>query len=201
MKEVEKIVGRVTEKNDIKSFNAVYMRGRVSKVKYWMLGIFIGLLLILLLPWTQNIRARGSITTLRQEHRPQEVNAIIPGRIVKWHVREGDFVKAGDTLVQLAEIKDDYLDPQLLERTSDQLTAKEDAVDFYTNKVSAAESQLAAMKSALTLKLEQLRLKVVSDSIEAKAAENGLEIAEEQYRRQRIMRDSGFGFESTVGTT
>ena len=76
------------------------------------------------LPWTQNIRARGSVTTLRQEDRPQEMNAIIPGRIVKWYVKEGDFVAAGDTIAQLAEIKDEYLDPKLIERVADQINAK-----------------------------------------------------------------------------
>lgn len=191
MKEVEKIVGQVTDENDIKAFDVVYMRGEVSKVKYWVMGIFLGLFLIMLLPWTQNIRARGSITTLRQEHRPQEVNAVIPGKIVKWYVREGDFVQMGDTLVQLAEIKNEYLDPQLLERTSEQVIAKEDAVDFYNNKVSAAQSQINAMRESLELKLQQLKMKVVSDSIEANAANNALNIAEEQYKRQLIMRDSG----------
>lgn len=191
MEEVKKIVTSVADEKDIRTFDTVYMSDRKYKIKYWVAGILIGFVLLLLLPWTQNIRARGSVTTLRQEQRPQEINAIIPGRIIKWHVKEGDFVKAGDTIVQLAEVKDDYLDPQLLQRTAEQLSAKEAALASYDQKVAAAGQQIEAMKSALELKLQQLSMKVVSDSIEASAAAVAADIAEEQLRRQKIMRDSG----------
>ncbi|MCB9064502.1 MAG: HlyD family efflux transporter periplasmic adaptor subunit [Chitinophagales bacterium] len=173
------------------AFSAVYRVDKESNVRKWLIGILIALLVMLFLPWTQNIRAKGSVTTLRQEQRPQELNSIIPGRIVKWHVKEGDYVTAGDTIVQLAEIKDDYLDPLLLERTKEQVEAKGFSIQSYNDKIAAKQAQIVTMQKALDLKMQQLRLKVVSDSIEAAAAKNNLEIAEEQYRRQRIMRDSG----------
>ncbi len=68
----------------LKSFEAIYMRGHESKVRYWFYGIIILLVLGLFLPWTQNIKARGSITTLLQEQRPQDINSPIPGRIARW---------------------------------------------------------------------------------------------------------------------
>ena len=43
----------------------------------------------------------------------------------------------------------------------------------------------------LDYKLQQLRRKITSDSIEAVTAQNLFLIAEEQYRRQQIMHDSG----------
>ena len=60
-----------------------------------MIGILLGLVIILFIPWTQNIRGTGSVTTLKQEDRPQQLNSIIPGKIVKWNIREGEFVNAG----------------------------------------------------------------------------------------------------------
>ena len=66
--------------------------------------------MVLFLPWTQNIRAKGNMTTVRQDQRPQEINSVIPGKIVKWYVQEGAYVKAGDTILQLGEIKVDYFD-------------------------------------------------------------------------------------------
>ncbi|MCF8449977.1 MAG: HlyD family secretion protein [Taibaiella sp.] len=182
--------GQFTEQK-LQAFDTVYRTGRKSKIKQWMLGTFITLIVILLLPWTQNIRTKGTVTTLRQEQRPQELNSIIAGRIVKWYVKEGDNVKQGDTIVKLAEIKDAYLDPELLSRTREQINAKKEALLSYANKVSATESQINALQNSLELKLRQLSLKVVSDSMDAFAANNELKIAEEQYRRQRIMRDSG----------
>lgn len=179
------------EHRTIKAFDGVYRINRKSNIRYWVIGIFVFLVVTLLLPWTQNIRAKGTVTTLRQEQRPQELNSIIAGRIVKWYVKEGDNVKQGDTIVKLAEIKDAYLDPELLARTREQINAKRSGLQSYKDKVSATESQINALQQSLELKLRQLSLKVVSDSMESIAAGNDLRIAEEQYRRQRIMRDSG----------
>ncbi|MBL7718470.1 MAG: HlyD family efflux transporter periplasmic adaptor subunit [Flavipsychrobacter sp.] len=198
MKDIRQIVENNDTRRTYRSFSAVYMIGRKSRVKYWLTGLLIALLVILFLPWTQNIRARGSVTTLRQEQRPQELNTIISGRIIKWHVKEGDIVRKGDTIAQLAEVKDSYLDPQLLDRTQQQIEAKSASIQSYNMKISATRSQMQAMQQARDLKKQQLAnkvtqldLKIYSDSMEAVAAANDLKIAEEQYRRQRIMRDSG----------
>lgn len=191
MKEIKDIIGKASDGMNMGAFSTVYRVDRQSRVQYWFIGLGVALIIILFLPWTQNIRARGAVTTLRQEARPQQLNAVIPGRIIDWYVKEGDHVHKGDTIVQLAEIKDEYMDPMLLDRTREQLDAKKMSVEFYKSKVAATRSQIDAMQQSLDLKLQQLRRKVVSDSIEAAAALNGLQIAEEQYRRQRVMRDSG----------
>ncbi|HEU4471173.1 MAG TPA: HlyD family efflux transporter periplasmic adaptor subunit [Flavisolibacter sp.] len=169
-----------------------------KRIRLWMcvlLGIF---LITLFLPWTQNIRAKGKITALRQEQRTQEVNTIIGGRIEKWFVKEGDYVKKGDTLIRLSEIKESYLDPELITRTSEQIQAKESSVKFYQSKVAATESQIAALKNGLDAKLNQLKnklaqtdMKIRSDSSELVAATNDLKIATVQYERARSLYDSG----------
>lgn len=183
---------------NMKAYQEIYGWNRSSKVKQWFYGLLITAVIILFLPWTQNIRARGSVTTLRLEQRPQEMNSIIAGRVVKWHVKEGDYVKAGDTLIQLSEVKVDYLDPNLVERTREQLTAKQQTVDYYKDKVGVTQTQIGALGNALELKLNQLqnkliqlRLKVQSDSMEALAAANDFKIATLQYNRQKAMYDSG----------
>jgi len=187
-----------TEHPQWTSFSKVYRYNKRSRVRYWFYGLMTALAIILFLPWTQNIRAKGTVTTLRQEQRPQQLNTIIPGRVIKWHVKEGDYVKAGDTIRQLAEIKDDYLDPQLLSRTKEQLSAKSLTVDYYKNKVGTSGTQISALNEALQLKmdqlsnkLQQLQLKVQSDSMESIAAANDFKIATQQFSRQKAMYDSG----------
>lgn len=191
MEEIKKKIEKISGIGKAEAFNAVYRVDKYSKIRNWVFAMLLFSVVVLLLPWTQNIRARGQVTTLKQQDRPQELNTIIAGRIVKWYVKEGDHVNAGDTIVQLAEVKDAYLDPELLERTQEQLSAKEISVESYRNKVDATKSQIAALQNALDLKLQQLRMKVLSDSIEAVAALNALNIAREQYERQKVMRDSG----------
>lgn len=191
MKEIKDTLESQNPGVGFRAFNTVYRSDKRSRVKYWFYIILAALLIILFLPWTQNIRSKGYVTTLKQEQRPQELNSIISGRILKWYVKEGDHVKAGDTIAQLGEVKDAYLDPDLLQRTQQQIEAKKASIDFYNSKVSATDAQLNAMEQALQLKRRQLAMKVISDSMDVIAATNDMKIAEEQYRRQRIMRDSG----------
>lgn len=176
----------------------VYRHGRKSGVKAWAL-IMVGLFLVILfLPWTQNIRTKGAVTALRQEQRPQQINTIIGGRIEKWFVGEGDYVQKGDTLAQLSEVKAEYLDPALLERTAEQIEAKQSAVGYYENKINATGQQISALQQALQAKLTQLQnkyrqtgVKLQSDSMEMVAAANDYNIAALQQQRQKVLHDSG----------
>ncbi len=184
--------------HNLKASQHIYMQNRNSRVKYWFYGLLLFAAVFLFLPWTQNIHSTGSVTTLRMEQRPQELNSIIAGSVVKWHVKEGDFVKAGDTILQLSEVKVDYLDPQLVNRTKQQLTAKQQTIDYYKNKVDVTSTQIGALNNSRDLKLNQLQnklqqlfLKVQSDSMEAIAANNDFKIATLQLNRQKAMYDSG----------
>lgn len=182
----------------IKSYSHIYLHNRKSRVKYWFYVCVLVFIIFLFLPWTQNIRAKGMVTTLYQDQRPQQVNAIIGGRVMKWHIKEGDYVKAGDTLIQLSEVKVDYLDPNLLQRTQEQLAGKQLSVEYYKSKVGIGDQQIGAINSGLQLKLNQLlnklnqiNLKVQADSAEAVAANNDFNIGNKQYNRQKAMYDSG----------
>ena len=181
-----------------KSPGMIYRADRDSRVKYWFYAILGIIIVVMFLPWTQNINTSGKVTTLYQDQRPQELNSIIPGRIIKWWVKEGDFVKKGDTIVQLLDIKDDYLDPQLLQRTEEQLKAKQQKIVFYKDKIKATESQVAALEESRDLKLnslenklEQTRRKLLSDSAEVVAAEIDYRIAVQQLNRGKQMMSEG----------
>lgn len=199
MKKVQELVKDMAgEHASFRSFGSVYRIQQHNRVRYWFWGILISMAIILFLPWTQHIKAKGTVTTLRQEQRPQELNSILAGRIVHWYVKEGDKVKKGDTLVQLAEIKDDYLDPNLLLRTSEQLDAKRQAQEGYKGKLLTYETQLKALENARDLKqsdwqnkLLQQREKIRSDSMEWVAAKRDFEFKTIQLKRQQTMYDSG----------
>ena len=184
--------------NSLKSYSHIYQHNKNSRVKIWFFICASIFIIFLFLPWTQNIRANGTVTTLYQDQRPQQVNTIIGGRVMKWHIKEGDYVKAGDTLVQLTEVKTDYLDPNLLQRTQEQLAGKQLSVEYYKSKVDVTDQQIGAINSGLQLKLNQLlnklnqlQLKVQADSAEAMAAVNDFSIGNKQYNRQKAMYDSG----------
>jgi multidrug efflux pump subunit AcrA (membrane-fusion protein) len=164
----------------------------------WFWGLVIFLLLTMFLPWTQNIKSKGVVTTLMQEQRMQKINSPIPGKIVRWWVKEGDFVKKGDTILQLAEIKEEYLDPQLVDRTRQQLDAKRSTINYYQGKVTTTASQIAALENArdikislLQNKLRQLGYKLDAERAELAAIDNELLLAKDQFERQQKMFDDG----------
>ncbi|WP_185208281.1 MULTISPECIES: HlyD family secretion protein [Chryseobacterium] len=183
---------------ELQSVNKIYHIHRKSRVKRWFLFILIGGIITLFLPWTQNIKVMGNVSTLYQEQRPQQLNSPIPGRIIKWYVKNGDYVKKGDTLLQLSEVKEDYLDPLLVKRTEMQVEAKKGVRDYYEAKVGTTNSQLQALNSARDLKLSQLKVKIsqlnnklAGEEAELEAAKNELRMSSDQYERQKKMYDEG----------
>ncbi|WP_339753883.1 biotin/lipoyl-binding protein [uncultured Winogradskyella sp.] len=184
---------------DSKSGKRVF-HGRYYKYFNRFLGAFaiVGFI-ALFLPWTQNITGRGNVTTLTPDQRPQTIQSPIPGRIESWFVREGDFVAKGDTIMQISEIKSEYFDPNLVERTAQQRDAKAQSVGSYGEKVKALNRQIGALSNERGLKLEQARnkflqskLKVKSDSIDYEAAKTNIKIAQSKYDRTETLKQEGF---------
>lgn len=156
------------------------------------------MVIILFLPWTQNVSGTGSLTTLTPDQRPQTIQSQIPGRIEKWYVNEGDYVNKNDTILFISEIKNEYFDPLLVERTADQIRAKSASVVSYESKVGALNNQIVALGTERELKLEQARnkllqakLKVQSDSIDLEAAKTNIRIAERQFERTTQLESEG----------
>lgn len=154
--------------------------------------------IVLFLPWTQNITASGQVTTLKPNQRPQTIQSPIPGRIEQWFVQEGDFVNQGDTIIQISEVKSDYFDPNLMQRTAQQIQVKKQSVSSYQSKVKALDAQIMALQNERALKLEQAKnklqqakLKVVSDSIDLEAAKTNKRIAQTQYERVVTLQKEG----------
>ncbi len=163
------------------------------------LGLFaIILIIVLFLPWTQNVSGNGYVTTLTPDKRPQTIQSVIPGRIEKWYVKEGDFVTKGDTILFISEVKTEYQDPRLVERTVEQTNAKSRSVVSYKGKIKALNQQVSALINERALKLSQVknklqqsRFKVKGDSIDFQAAKTNIEIARIQYERTVTLQKEG----------
>ncbi len=186
---------------NIKDFDAykVLQKSHVRNLHIWLLGgLGIVFLVVLFLPWTQNINAKGYVTTRSPEQRPQAIQSVIAGRVEKWYVQEGDLVDKGDTIVFISEMKSEYFDPNLLARTSEQISAKSQSIDVYGQKVKALENQYAALQQSLRLKQEQLRNKmlqtqnkIVMDSMDLVAFKTNYKIAINQHQRTRELWQKG----------
>ncbi|MEM7036125.1 MAG: HlyD family efflux transporter periplasmic adaptor subunit [Bacteroidota bacterium] len=188
----------IAERANLRSAGILTPKPRNLRRRYILLSVGAALGAMLFLPWTQTVSGTGRITTLKPGQRPQELHSSIGGRIEQWFVKEGDFVQAGDTLLYLSEIKEDYFDPSLLPRTRTQIDAKSFAVESYKEKAGALDQRINALEEGKKLKLrqaankiEQARLKIKSDSIEAQAAKVNYDITVQQYDRINTLFQQG----------
>ncbi|NMM49004.1 HlyD family secretion protein [Marinigracilibium pacificum] len=168
---------------------------RSGNYKYFWLLI---IPLIFFVPWTQNIQTKGEVTALLPSERPQSIQSFIDGRIEKWYVREGELVSKGDTILKIGEVKPEYLDPNLIERTGSQVMAKKGGINSYKSKMQALNNQYQALVNArefklqeATNKLEQARLTVQIDSMEWKASETNLDVAKARFDRIEALYKDG----------
>jgi multidrug resistance efflux pump len=150
----------------------------------FLLALLFLFILLLFLPWQQNIRGIGQVTALNPANRPQTVETVIAGRIQKWFVREGDLVKKGDTIASISEVKEKYFDPALLSRLSQQISAKESSLDAKLKKAEALKRQINALRESMKLKVEQSKAKLEAEKVKYQNAEN-------QFQRNKKLYEAG----------
>ena len=181
-----------------KSYDHIYFQKHQNRLRYLFIFLMLLFVIVMFLPWTQNITTKGYVTAFNIDERTQQLNAVISGSIDKWYIKEGDFINKGDTILKLNEVKPEYLDPELLTRTREQLQAKSDAANNYSGKAATANTQVQALQAALDFKIEQLNNKIEQaqryieiDNANLQAAKNDLEIAQLQYDRQKKLFEDG----------
>ncbi|MFT4544348.1 MAG: adhesin transport system membrane fusion protein [Bacteroidia bacterium] len=191
-------VNKYIDRTKYSSLHKAELRTSSNVLRKTLTAFFSFALVIMFVPWTQNIRARGSVTTLKPDQRPQTIHSVIGGRIETWFVQEGDFVAKGDTILFISEVKDDYFDPNLLTRTEEQLKSKEMSVGSYMEKVKALDNQVDALVQTAGLKLKQTKnkykqaeLKIVADSMDYQAYRTNFEIGKSQFNRFQGLYDKG----------
>ncbi len=160
------------------------------RIGRWMLAFLLIGLFVMLLPWQQNINGEGTVTALSPKDRPQTVQNAIAGQIERLAIQEGQFVKKGDTLLIISDIKDDYFDPNLPQRLSEQLGAKQGSLAATDAKITALDDQKNALETGLQVKLASARnkvrqgqFKVISDSTDLIAVQKNYQIALDRLER------------------
>jgi multidrug resistance efflux pump len=152
------------------------------KLGRWMLFLLVVGLVVMFLPWQQNINGEGSVTALTPQDRPQTIQNAIAGRIERWIVKDGDYVRKGDTLLVISDIKDEYFDPKLPQRLGEQLTAKQGSQQATEAKIQALDNQIRALKAGLVVKLSAARNKVRQSEFKVAADEADLIAVRKNYQ-------------------
>jgi multidrug efflux pump subunit AcrA (membrane-fusion protein) len=131
-----KIVSKVLDEDIFKSshlqiFNVIEKERLIAlskSIKLTKLLAFLVLFIVvnlLFVPWQQTSSGYGVVSTLNPDDRPQQLSALVDGRIKHWYVRDGQFVNQGDVIVQIIDN-----DPQLLERLEAERNAIAQKLEF-----------------------------------------------------------------------
>ena len=177
-----RIGDEVFEKYPLKTLRAMPTLKSGRSLGRWMLFFLVVGIIVMFLPWQQNIDGEGKLTALTPQDRPQTIQNVIAGRIERWVVRDGDFVKKGDTLLIISDIKDEYFDPNLSQRLDEQLGAKEGSQDATEAKIRALDGQILALKTGVSVKLAAARNKVKQSAFKVAADEADLIAVQKNYQ-------------------
>ena len=147
---------------------------------------------LLLTPWQQNITGTGRVTAFAPLERQQTVEAPVSGRIVQWQAREGAKVKAGDVLMEIADV-----DPEQLERLRRQtdaaaakLTAKEEELRSYRLQIDNLTSTRDLQAATAQYRLDVARQRALSADEAIASARATLDAAAVQTGRlKRLLGD------------
>jgi len=196
------ITNRSVDKKIDKSKYSVFQRLEERSISQFLMRLLVVIAILgiccLFLPWTQNIRSKGYVSALNPYDQPQAIQSLIDGRIAKWYVQEGESVNRGDTILYIEESKEAYLDPEILSRTRNQISAKEESVKAYQEKAKNLQQQAAAILQNRDVKLEQnmikmeqVKLKIQSDSLALMAADIDKQNSKKQYERTNELYKKG----------
>ena len=169
------------------TFESVLLRElgmpRASRTGARLLLIVLGLVVLCLafVPWQQNAPGRGRVVAFAPIERQQTIDAPVEGRVARWHVVEGQRVRAGDPIVDIADT-----DPQFvarLTREQSAIVARREAAEA---RVRAVETRIDALKASQKSAVSAAgsRSKMGGDRV--RAAENALRAAEATDKAARL---------------
>lgn len=152
------------------------------------------------LPWQQSFSATGRVIAFDPTERQQEVEAPVDGRIVRWHVKEGDkvegpvfsegkLVKPGTRLVSIQDP-----DPDLLRRLADQRQAVLDRQEAAKERMASFTRQVASLESSRGEARAAAGQRVKMAQARQEAAANALDAAGETLK----LAETNFQVESTL---
>jgi multidrug efflux pump subunit AcrA (membrane-fusion protein) len=157
----------------------------VRRLAHVFASFFVVMVLCLLtLPWQQTSTGQGRVVAYAPVERQQVIDAPIEGRVVRFWVREGTHVNAGDPLVEISDN-----DPEIMQR----LRLERDAVNARLVAARARAESIHSRASQLTRSREnavsaaERRVQMARDRV--RAAQQSVQAAEAADRTARLNLD------------
>ncbi|MBK7992466.1 MAG: HlyD family efflux transporter periplasmic adaptor subunit [Blastocatellia bacterium] len=153
---------------------------------------------LIFIPWQQTVVGNGKIIIFSPMDRPQNIEAQIPGRIIKWDVYEGQIVKEGDIIAELSDIDSKFLDSNQVGRLEKQKEMLQSRRSAAMTRSAALEEQYKSLNQSRNVAIPTAgeRAKQTEDRLRAaeqmvKAAEQNLMTSELNFKRIGELNEKG----------
>ena len=161
----------------------------VNSLAYISLTITGLIFLSLFLPWRQTVTGSGKVTVFSPMERPQSINTQIDARIEKWHIEEGQLVKSGDLILELAEVKPEYLDERQLDKLIWQETALEQKREANKKLIASLKEQINSLYKFQDAALPSANLGIAQNQDKLNASQQKFRAAEQNYKTAKLNFD------------
>ena len=149
--------------------------------RLFLVLLLLGAIGLLLLPWQQTSVGQGEVIAYSPQEREQTIDAPIKGRVVRWHVQEGERVKEGQLLVEIAENDENWVDRLKVQRNAAYL--KESSTQM---TLKAIEEQHKSIQEVRELELEAMDAKIKMTRYELESERQGLKSAQGELRAAKL---------------
>ncbi len=140
---------------------------------------------LIFVPWQQSVTGNGRIIVYSAMERPQNVDAPIPGRLVRWHIQEGQVVRAGETLAEISDLDSKFLDPEQARRLQDQRAALVIRREAAQARAAALESQLQFLDRSRNVAIPTAGERAMQAQERLGAAREALTASKQSYTASR----------------
>jgi multidrug efflux pump subunit AcrA (membrane-fusion protein) len=165
-----------------------------TRVARWLgVALCVAATVAALAPWQQSVTGAGRVIAFEPLERQQTLEAPIEGRVVRWHVHEGERVEEGQLLLEMSDN-----DPQLFERLEQERTLTRDRMTTYAARVTSLEDRLLAVENAQAgaVRAADARVQMARDRLAASdqavtAADADLDAQAVNLERTRDLAEQG----------
>lgn len=146
----------------------------------WMIliGIAVTIAVLFTVPWVQTAQGTGMVVALDPDDRAQEVTALIPGRVERWFVQDGQHVDAGDPIARVVDV-----DPGLLARLGAERAQVE--AEIAATRQAQAVASIDVRRTGQLLS-EGLAARRDYEQAQIKVADAGAKLAEARAKLSRV---------------
>lgn len=128
----------------------------LMKTPHALRPVGLALLLLLLLivlclffvPWQQSVTGYGRVIVFAPMDRPQNIEAQIPGRLVRWNIVEGQAVKADEVIAEIQDIDSKFLTGDQVERLQAQRGFTQSGLQQAGARETALNAQLQDLENS-----------------------------------------------------